>query len=936
MVKSVIGRDAELRSVQGFLAASSSSPRALVIAGEPGIGKTTLWQAGVNEAHSNSVRVLVARPAEGESKLSYVALGDLLEGLRDRDLSDLPGVQRMALEAALLRAEAKDPIQQRAVSAAFFGVVTSFARERPVIVAVDDLQWLDHSSAQVLAYAARRLRDQPVGFLLAARRDEGRVATPHSNLLDGLPENRLRLELGPLTLGALHHVIRDRLGRTLPRPLLARVAACSGGNPFFALEIARALLDSAAARPPVGEGLPVPDSVKQLLLRRLRRLSTGARDVLLVASAMAHPTVGALEGAVGKDVTPALDEAEEAGMVEQNGAAVRFSHPLYASVVYSSARATERRRIHGRVAAVATNAEERARHLALSAVQPDEKLAAVLEEAAGLSLARGAPDSATELGELSVRLTPPGCASGLARRCLKAADYCFEAGDTARARELLEQTVVLISPGATRAEALLRLACVRHYERDREGAAAVLEEALGEVGDNSEQRAWIHSVFARVLAWSSDVDGALVQARAAGRLAEGSDDPALQFLALTAVAMCEVFAGNGLPRDVLERAFELDDPEISLAPVLLQWHPWINFSSLLVYVEEFGPARERLEGMLERAREGGDDGALPELLFWLGELEWRAGNFRLAKRHATEGYDAALQTGQQLMVAQLSSTKALARAALGEIRGARDAADEGLTLARELGSAPPTIRNLAALGFLELSLDDVEKAAIVLSEADDYARSTGYREPGQFLFAGNLIEALGATGSHAEAGHLATELEAQGRGLGRVWAVVAGARGRALAAAAEGKTDEASEAIGIALARQEDLSMPFETARTLLAAGLIERRRRQKRAARELLERAAAVFDELGARLWADKARAELARVSGRRPEGQELTATERRVATLVAEGLANKEVAAALFVTVHTVEAHLSRIYRKLGIHSRRDLARVPAAPSGEATAEA
>jgi DNA-binding CsgD family transcriptional regulator len=844
---------------------------------------------------------------------------------------DLPGVQRQALEAALVRAEAKGALQQRAVAAAFLGAITSLARERPVTIAIDDVQWLDRASVQVLAYAARRLTDESVAFLLATRMNDGRGATGHG-LLDSLPEDRIQLELGPLTIAAPHHLIRDRLGRTLPRPLLVRVAASSGGNPFYALEIARALLDSPAPLR-AGQGLPVPDTLKQLLVRRLRTLSTGARHFLLAASAISHPTVGALERALGEDVTGALDEAEEAGMVDLEGARIRFAHPLFASVVYSSARTAVRRRLHRRLAEVATDAEERARHLALSADEPDKELAAALEEAARVSRARGAPDAAAELGELSARLTPSGDGACIARRSLNAADYCFEAGDTARARELLEQTVASIATGRTRCQALIRLACVRHYERDREGAREVLEEALEEAGNDPELCAWVHSVFARVLAWSSDVDGALIHARAAGGLAEGSQDPALQFLAFTAVAMCEVFAGNGLPREVLERAIELDGPEVAPMPVLLQWHPWINFSSLLIYVEEFDTARMRLEGMLERAREGGDDGAIPELLFWLGELEWRAGNFRLAELHAAAGYDAALQAGQQLMVAQLSSTKALARAALGDVEGARAAAQEGLALARQAGSAPPTIRNLAALGFLELSLGEVQEAVLALSTALEHARSTGYREPGQFLFAGNLIEALGATGALAQARALAGELEAQGASLGRMWALVAAARGRALAAAAEGALDEASEAVGEALRCQADLLMPFESARTLLAAGVIERRRRQKRAARESLERAAAVFEDLGAKLWADKARAELARVSGRRPEGHELTETERRVAALVADGLANKEVAAALFVTVHTVEAHLSRIYRKLGIRSRRQLARVLTAPAPEET---
>jgi predicted ATPase len=272
-LNSVIGRASELRAIQDFIAASGTGARALVIAGEPGIGKTTVWQAGLDQARSNALRVLVANPAEGEATLSYVALGDLLGDEIEVVASDLPGVQRRALEAALLRAEAKGALQQRAVAAAFLGALSALARERPVIIAVDDVQWLDRASMQVLAYAARRLTDESVAFLLATRMNDGGGAPLHG-LLDSLPEDRTQLELGPLTIAALHHLIRDRLGRTLPRPLLVRVAASSGGNPFYALEIARALVNSPAPLG-AGQGLPVPDTLKQLLVKRLRALSTG-------------------------------------------------------------------------------------------------------------------------------------------------------------------------------------------------------------------------------------------------------------------------------------------------------------------------------------------------------------------------------------------------------------------------------------------------------------------------------------------------------------------------------------------------------------------------------------------------------------------------------------------------------------------------------------
>jgi hypothetical protein len=442
--------------VHDFVAAVPNSNQALVIAGEAGIGKTVVWQAGIQEARAKSLRVLAASPAEGEAKLSYVGLADLLGDELDLAVADLPDVQRVALEAALLRAEAKGPLQQRAVAAGFLGALVALAGHRPVLVAIDDVQWLDRPSAQVLAYAVRRVRDARVGFLIATRTNERRDA-----LLESLPEDRLRLELGPLTLGALHHVIHDRLGETLPRPLLVRVASTSGGNPLFALELARALQDSAV-RPSAGEGLPVPDTLKQLLVRRLNTLGTKARAFLLAASAMSHPTVDTLEHLLGGDVTAELEECEDAGMIELAGSAIRFTHPLFASVVHSSASTPGRRRVHRQLAQVTSDPEERARYLALSAVGPDEQLASVLEEAALVSQARGAPDAAAELGELSARLTPSSHGESLARRSLTAADYCFEAGDTTRARELLEETVASSTRGGARSQALIRLACVRH------------------------------------------------------------------------------------------------------------------------------------------------------------------------------------------------------------------------------------------------------------------------------------------------------------------------------------------------------------------------------------------------------------------------------------------------------------------------------------------
>jgi DNA-binding CsgD family transcriptional regulator len=274
------------------------------------------------------------------------------------------------------------------------------------------------------------------------------------------------------------------------------------------------------------------------------------------------------------------------------------------------------------------------------------------------------------------------------------------------------------------------------------------------------------------------------------------------------------------------------------------------------------------------------------------------------------------------MVAQLSSTRALAHGHLGEIEEATAAAEHGLAIATTLESAPSMIRNLAALGFLELSAGHSARASARLGSALDVARSTGYREPGQFVFVGNLIESLVATGDLVSAARLTEELEEQGERLDRGWARVSARRGRALLAAAHGRMEEAAAAVEDALRHHSRLPMPFETARTLLVKGQIERRRKRRGAARETLTQALDAFETLGAKAWAEQARAELARVSGRAAR-RDLTPTELRVARLVADGLSNKQAAAALFVSVKAVEKNLSRVYVKLGINSRAQLVR-------------
>jgi predicted ATPase len=402
----LIGRDTEMAAITTFLEAVPSGPSALLISGEPGIGKTSLLSEGVNAARDRSFRVLLGRPVEAETRLSFAGLDDLVGGVFSEALPELPPPQQQAIRAALLLegspAPSPDP---RAIGLAFLGILRFLARSGPVLIAVDDVQWLDAPTTTALAFALRRLDGEPIG-LLAAQRSRG--DREPSELDMAIHRDRLRrLDLGPLTLGALHRLIATRLGRALSRPGLVRIHTASGGNPFYAVEMARALI-RIGGRVDAHQPLPVPENLRDLLRARLTALPPAAREVLPAVAAMADPTVSAVEsvapsgrGAVG------LEAAADAGVVEDAGERERFTHPLLSSAVYSRLLPGRRRELHRRLAAVVRDPEERARHLALGADEPDAAVAAALDEAERQAAGRGAPDIAAELAEMASSMTPP-------------------------------------------------------------------------------------------------------------------------------------------------------------------------------------------------------------------------------------------------------------------------------------------------------------------------------------------------------------------------------------------------------------------------------------------------------------------------------------------------------------------------------------------------
>ena len=915
VARDLIGREEELDAA---LAVLTTLPAIVALEGEAGIGKTTVWRAVLRELEASGNVVLSAWPAEAETHLSYAGLADLLEPVLEDSLAELPAPQRQALEAALLRAEpAGGAPDQAAISFAVLGALRIAARDRRLIVAVDDVQWLDGPSLFALEFAVRRLRDE-FGVLLALRPDRERASAIEFERW--LPEERVRrIDLGPLSLGAMHHLVQDRLDLVLSRPLLQRVHETSGGNPFFALELARAL-QQRGEQPKPGEPLPVGGELRQLLRARLGALSNDAQEALLVAASVPQPTVGLVSEAAGAGARESLQQAVDAEVVEVEDDRIRFVHPLFASAVHLETDADRRRAVHRRLAALAEDPEERAWHLALCTEGPDSAVASALDAAAAIARARGAPQAAAEFSERACRLTPQGDAEAAHRRRLEAGAAYFEAGNTARAQTLFTQAAAVAQPGPARAAALSRLAGVHHYAGDQRIAVKLFRESLEQGGTHRS----VHADAADGLANSlfflrEDLPEALAHARLAVQTAQEDRDDGALAVALGTQGMIEAVLGDRGARSTFESALTLEDHVRDVPRMKL---PSFQLACAQVWGDELESARAALTDIEKRAVEQGDESSLPFVLAYLSLAEFLSGHWQSALRAANEGGDVALAAGSETGRAFAVSVRALVAAGLGREQAARADAGEALGLA-ERGIMFATTTSLWALGLLELSCDNPSQAHAQLGPLVTRVDKAGIGEPGSIRFVTDDVEALVGLGELDAAATQLACFEQQAQRIGRSSAVAAAHRCHGLIAAAGGAAEEAQAECSRALDTLEPLSLPLEKARTLLALGSAQRQARQRRAARISLEQAVRLFEELGASLWAERARGELGRISGRAPSRGELTPSERRVAELVAEGRTNREVAELLHVTARTVEGTLSRVYAKLGVRSRTELAR-------------
>ena len=699
----MIRRSVEFRAITDFLLSAERQPSALVIEGETGIGKTTIWLESVEQARQRGFRVLSARVGQAESVLAYAALADLLSGVEHEVIAGLPEVQRLAVDRVLLRAsDGGPPTDQHTVAAAFASVVDRIAVNVPLLVAIDDVQWLDPSSQMVMAFATRRLNGR-IGVLATERCDPdcGNAMTwLHLSL--SRPGCIERVRVGPMSLGGMHTLISARLGRTFPRPTMVRIFEISGGNPFYALELAHAMhVGSSRAQP------SLPATLAELMRMRIGSLEGEAGDALLAAAAVTNPTVELLAQVLDTTVertVELLEESENKGIVAIDGNVVRFSHPLLAQSVYTDARPARRRATHRSLAEVTVLPELKARHMALAASSADAETLKALDSAADVARGRGAPAAAAELIELAIAL-----GGNTASRRVRAAEHHFKAGDAHRARALLEPTIGELQPGLLRGIALNLMAGIHMFD-DRFGeAATLLKRALGDTENNPAVQIQTLMWLAFTQSMSGDFDESLRNASQAVTHAEELGFPRLISSALAMFVNAQFHSGHGVDEPSLRRALELEDPTID---VPIPFCASAVNALINAWTGQLNVARRQMAAVRDRCVEWGAETDLMVVTGYCTLIEIWRGDFAEAALLAEESFERAEQVGGSRAIAL--TVRAAVAAYAGREQEARADAAAALRIAEICHSPRLAEWPTMSLGFLEVSLGRYAEALTTL------------------------------------------------------------------------------------------------------------------------------------------------------------------------------------------------------------------------------
>ena len=940
----VHGRTAELHVIAQLVTSPASGPRAVLVTGEPGIGKSTLLEAGVALAHQHHLLTLTVRGTPADGQRSFGGLAELLRPLGAGVLVGLPEPQRVALAVALGPAGAEPstgaapPVGPREIAA---GLLAVLRRLGPALIVIDDLSWLDLATLDALRFALRRMGEGRLR-VLASRRTAGVIEDPLPRPAadDVLPVGTYEtLALGPADPATIGDLLVERHQLRLAPPVLANVIEQTGGNPFWALEIGAALAQAPGLDGDL-RALPIPPTLSALVATRLAKLPPAVVQALLVVAALPQPSPALAVRALQTQVAhpeAAVDDAVASGAVTAEGSQLRPAHPLLGSVALNSLTPEQRRSLYQRLATTVTDPEQRARHLVrATGPGPDAATAAAIDAGVAVAEARGALAAAAELAELAVGFTAHAHLGereveiggesestdrnrdDLRRRRLTAARLTYRVGDMARAARLARD----VSDGAdldTTREALAVLVEATYWTRGRPAAQAVLRPHL--TGPAADEH-----LRAVALALAADYgDGRETPRPELVRLAlesfdrVGDDaDAAALCSALRYQVGVSLDSGQGIPEPVVARIAALQGHAAHQAS-------WTRLSVVQGFwrkaVDDLDGSRVALHAAIAQAQAEGDDAVLPTLFSHLAITECWAGDLRLGRRAVADGLRLAAPGGVAPLT--LYTADALLRVLTGDLDGARKLVAEQRAGGRETIQPQGDIFYEHVLGLAALLDGGFQDARERLERAYRLAQGADILEPGRRQrLEPDLGQALVATGDLEAARALAAEQRELGERMGRPTLVGIAHRLDGAVLAAGDDLDGAVAALRLAVAAHEQSPLRLELGRSLLTLGGVYRRRRAKTEALSVLQAAVDLFTRAGAVPFAAQAQAELDRVQRARSGGV-LTATETTVAELVAGGLSNREVAERLVTSVRTVEGHLGSIYRKLGVRSRTELAR-------------
>lgn len=907
----LVGRQAEQQAIDRLVAgARLGTSGVLAITGEAGVGKTALIEHSVTGMQS--MRVLRATGIESEREIPFAMLLQLLRPALDA-LEGIPPVQADALSSALALPRGSTSIgaDRFTVGAAVLSLICRYAEDGPVAVVVDDLHLADGPSSNALVFAVRRLAADPVVVLLGARSPDG------DEIVAGLPT----LVIGGLDIDAARLLLSAATDEPPSDAQVSVLHRATAGNPLALLELRAADLDVLESAE-TGLPLRVPRAVADAFGRRLANVDAETRAVLLVAAVCGTDIRLIAEScaALGLD-DERLGDAEALGLVGIRNGSVEFRHPLLRAAVYSGASVQDRRAAHRAAAAATTEADldRRAWHLSAAVWHPDAAVADLLARAGEHAVARAAYAVASGAFERSARLTPD--AAVRAERQVRAADTAWTAGNAVRALALLDArardagTAESTSAGGAR-EVELRASIAARTGSLREALEYLLVAADRAESADAQAMALADAVHATF--YLGDARTAAVLAERLAALQESVAEPHARALGLMATGMARILAGTGGADDIRAAVPLLEaDPMLQHDPRRLSW---LLLAPLFLRDSTSGA---RLRALVDEVRGAAGIGALPTVLFHIAVDESTTGaSWARAEANFTESVRLATETGQATELAM--SLAGLAR--LDSRAGRADACRAHATAARAECAARDIhlgeVWVAHAVGDLELSLGRAELAVDRFAELVALLQRLGLDDV-DLSPAPELVDALLRLGRRDQATETARRYRERALSKGQPWARARADRATAMVCA----DDEFEMWFASALELHGQTLDRFEVARTRLAFGARLRRAGRRIDARRQLREAMDAFSELGAVIWRDQAVAELTatgehvRVAGASALA-DLTPQELQVSLLLVDGKTTREAAAALFLSPKTVEYHLRKVYTKLGIATRTELA--------------